>query len=253
MKSAPPRAPILRALYGVVFLGAASAAFAAGWPELQQLIRAWSAPYHFGDPPRVLTLFGLALVTCGVAGIIRAFLTGREVKLLWSALVLFGAASSVAGLGSAPPQGRSWAAADKEILAVASRIQREMVDVLQADGEVPKVPIAWENVLKLATKDLSPARDRSFSRLPYRITHLKEEAERPNPLVPGTLLVHLAPQGEAFSIAPIGFDTKGQVAQLADDRGEPLTLRGTFNPDVAQPSGDVLPSLPGVLPPTAGP
>lgn len=241
------RAPALRLIYAVVFLGIASAAYAASYPEVLHLLDALSREFHSGIPPRPVTLLGVAVVTFGVLGVLWAFLRRREIPLAFSLAILLGGAACLVGLSQEMSGGRSWASADKEILRVASLVHRQMVDRLQTEGAVPTDEASWQRVLDEASKGQpSPARTRGFAQVPYSVARVKETEDRPAKLIPGTLVFWVAPEGEAFDLHPIGFDREGGVAQLADDRGEKLVLKGTFNPD-AKEQLPGLPALPSGL------
>jgi hypothetical protein len=237
----------LRIVYAVVFLGLAASALAAAWPELTQLYVGLGRPYHFGAPPRPLPLLGAGLVLLGLGVVGAAWARGRSAPLWASVVILVAAVLPMFGLWGEVPQGRSWAAADRVILDVGHALQRRMVDVLQQRGEVPLDEATWQVALaEVAGPTPSPARDRSFQRLPWRVQRIPEPTARPDPLVPSTLLVWVASEGEAFQIHPVGFSPGGQVAPLADDQGVPVVLRGTFNPDMREPPR--LPALPEVSP-----
>ncbi len=247
----------LRVVYGVVYLGLAAAAVAAALPELSQLLFALSRDFHFGTPPRPAALLGVGLVAVGLGVVILRWSRGGDAPLWASGLVLLAAALPVLGMWREVPQGRSWAAADKAILDVAHLVQRQMVDRLQSEGEVPRALAPWQNVLGEVTKNrASPVLDRSFARVPYALERIPEPNARPQPLRPGTLLVYVAPEGEAFEIYPVGFSPEGDVAPLADEGGNPVVLRGTFNPEMRQ--APAVPSLPtpgsgfGTRPSTGG-
>lgn len=254
-KSRPERAPVLRALYAVVFFGIALSALTAGWPEFEHLLFALSRPYHFGDPPRLLTLSGGLLLAVTVVAVAIQFLRGREIPLYLSAVMLGSALMCLSGLGVEVPRGRNWAAADKQILDVASKVHRQMVEVLQTEAVVPKERQPWLEELQAAAKEAPPpARTRMFLDVPWDVERVEEEDALPELLRPGTLVVYVAPQGEAFQIHPIGFDTSGKVAPLKDDRGRPVILRGTFNPEMKQAPSRPMPQLPPVaLPGVAQP
>lgn len=243
-------APFLRAIYAIVFIGIAAAVLGGTWPELGHLAMALGRPYHFGAPPQPLPLAAALLAIVGIAGIVWAFVKRRQVPLPVSALVLLAAVAAFFGLRGDPPPGRSWAAADKEILQTASGVQKHMVDALQQQGEITRDAAAWEAALAKSHQAASPARTRTFSRLPYRVVMVDDPKAVPQPLVPGTLLVWVSEDQVAFEVRPVGFDTGGEVAVLTDDKGEPLVLTGTYNPNMRPatppPNLPALRPLPGV-------
>ncbi len=222
--------PALRALHSLVFLGLCAAAFAGCWPEWLQLWRSQRAPFHYGEPPRALMLLASAACAVGAAGILLQLARRRPVPLPLSGAVLFGFGAALVGLAQPAPEGRSWAAADLEVLKAARALHARMVTVLQDAGQAPAEPAAWEAALAELSPGPSPARDKTLQRRPYAIVWRMGEAP-PGPLVPGQLHVRVAAQGASFELRAVGFDPGGAVALLTDDKGVELVLRGAYNPD----------------------
>lgn len=228
-------APILRSIYALVFLGLAAAVIGGALPEVQHALFALGQPYHFGAPPRLLPLLAALFAAGGALTVLVAFARRRPAPMPASLAILAGVVLAFFGLRGEVPPGRSWAAADKEILQTASALHRQMVDRLQQQGEVATEETAWREVLQELAKEPSPARGRGFDRLPYEIVKVADKDARPEALVPGQLLVWVAEDGVAFEVRPVGFDASGQVALLPDDKGEPLVLSAIFNPEMRQP------------------
>lgn len=239
---------MLRLIYAIVFLGLAAATLTGTSPEWLHLWHALTHPYHSGEPPRAVALLGAALVLVSAAVVLVLLLRRRTVPLWISAGVLLGTVLALIGSRGEAPEGRSWAAADKEILGVGSKLHRQMIDRLQSTGAVPAAVETWRAELDKVHPEPSPARTRGFARLDYRLERVAEKDERPKALIPGTFVLWVAPQGEAFQLHPVGFDEGGEVALLKDSEGRPVLLSGAFNPDMREPARS-----PVTLPPVTRP
>ena len=211
---------MLKVLHAAVFLGLAVATCLLVFPEARQLAFALSAPYHFGAPPSIGALIAGNLAVFGGGLLVRSLFRRQPVPLGVSALIVAAFAMGVVTPVAPDQAGRSWAAADREILAAARKVHLEAVQRLQAKGEITAE--GWS-----APSALSPARTPSFARLPYQVVFGKGDR-------PGALCVQLSEDGVSFELRALGFAPDGTVALLADENGAPLVLRGTYNPAVAR-------------------
>lgn len=214
---------MLKALHAAVFLGLAAATVALVFPEARQLAFALSAPYHFGSPPSVPALIAGNLAILGAGLLIRQLIRRKRVPLSVSVLILVAFALGL--VTPVPPEGsgRSWAAADKEILEAARQVHLAAVQRLQAMGVITME--GW-----VAPSGFSPARNSSFVRVPYQVVFGKGDR-------PGSLEVQLSEDGVSFELEALGFGPDGSVAPLADEKGDPLVLRGTYNPEAGRGEG----------------
>ncbi len=217
----------LRAVHCAVFLTLSALALGAGWPEWTQLWLSQTSRFHFGAPPRALPLAGAALCLTGSAGLLTRVLRRRPVPLGISGLVLAGFLMSVL---SGPPldAGRSWAAADLEVLRTARALHGTMVEALQRSGAVPARSAEWTAALAALAPSPPFARDRWFQPLSYQLVW---QANDDTPLIPGQLRVLVPPHAQHFELRAVGFDRAGKVATLRDERGDEVVLRGAHDPD----------------------
>jgi hypothetical protein len=72
------------------------------------------------------------------------------------------------------------------------------------------------------------------------VVRVETPEARPEPLLPGALLLHVSPDGAAFELRLVGLG-EGQPQVLRDETGAAVVLRGLYNPDL--PS-EPAPSLP---------
>ncbi len=232
--------PGLRAVFALLLVGLAASVVAASLPELSQLAFALVRPYHFGAPPSPWALVGTLLVGVGTFVLLERVIRADRAPLWPVALVVLGVALPTVGLltrDDAPP-GRSWAAADGVLLEQGNHLRRTMVDTLRKDGTVPADLEAWQRALDAVTAPTpSPVRDRRFSRVPLRVQRLADRERLPDPadLVPGTYLVWISPERDAFELHPVGFDPRGSPARLTDGQGLPIVLRGGARQENWQP------------------
>ena len=222
-----PAAP-LRALHATVFLGLTAFAVIAAEAEWTQLLRMLTAPFSYGVGPDPVALGGSALSLAGAAWMAWGWGRHRVAPLAASVLVLAGAV--VAGVVRSQGQPtRSAEAANRRLVEVAAHVEREMAQVLQREGELPPWGTAWEQALQTAAGGESPVRVGLWGAAPIVVTRLLQSDARP-PARPGTLWVWVSEDAAAFEIVPVGFSADGGFGPLADERGEPLVLRTTYDP-----------------------
>lgn len=242
----------VRAVFALLLVGLAASVVAASLPELTQLTFAVFRPYHFGAPPSPWALGGTVLVLVGTIVLLERVFRADRAPLWPVALVVLGVALPAIGLftGDDAPLGRSWAAADGALLEQGNHLRRSMVDALRKDGTVPSDLETWQRALDAVTVNAaSPVRDRGFRRVPLRVVRLADRERLPAPaeLIPGTYLVWTSPERDAFEVHPVGFDSRGSPARLADDNGRPIVLRGgarqeSWQPELPRPGARQAPS-----------
>ncbi|SEM08285.1 hypothetical protein SAMN05444354_11193 [Stigmatella aurantiaca] len=231
--AASGRSPaVLRWLHALVFFGFAAGAVAAAHPDWRHLFSALRVPYHLGTPPRPVLLLGSVLAGAGGARLAWALVRGRSAPLMASWLILGGGVSAVLGAaGSSPPEPPSEPAFNIALIQWGQRVQRAMVGELQTRGEVPTAEAPWHAALEHAGTARIPVRNQGFRQVPLQALRTASPEARPEPLVPGSMLVYVSPDGAAFELRLVGLE-RGQPAVLRDDTGAALVLRGLYNPDL---------------------
>jgi hypothetical protein len=232
-RKAPGRSPLaLRLIHAAVFLAFAAGAVAAALPEWRHGVFALERPYHTGSPPRVLLLLGSVLAAAGAAGLLLALARGRSAPQGNSWLILGGAGAVVLGTaGSPPPERPSESSANTALIQFGQSLQRAMVDRLHEQGEVPVALGPWRQVLDQLPPSRHPFRTRTFQQVTSQVWKVETPESRPEPLVPGSLLLFVSPDGASFELRLVGL-LEGRPHVLVDDTGAPVTLRGLYNPDL---------------------
>jgi hypothetical protein len=181
--------------------------------------RAVSQPFHSGTPPHLIaTACGLGSIVLGVAMLVF-LIVRRSIPLAVSAAVLLCFGLSFTVLGH-EVSARSVPGANLKALEKARALHEQINAGLQKTGSVPTdVPVEGE----------SPYRRRDFSALPWRLVHDKTDATQP-----GTLLLEVSADRATFSLKMVGIDSEGTPTLLRDEHGEPVELRGAFNPDTRE-------------------
>ncbi|QSQ25048.1 hypothetical protein JY651_08990 [Pyxidicoccus parkwayensis] len=236
----------LRLVHAAVFLAFAAGVVVTAVPEWQHLSHALGQPFHAGAPPRWLVLVGSLLAAAGTLRLAWGLVRGRTAPLWASGAILL---AVVGTLAAGAPRGleetRSESAANLDLLRVARRVHLAMVQELQAHAGAPVDVEAWRQALTRAGAREGLVRTRTFRPVPPQVLWLPSEQAVPEALVPGALLVHVAPEGVGFSVRVVGLE-HGRPALLKDDQGATLVLRGLYNPDLPPPPE---PSLPDTLGP----
>jgi hypothetical protein len=226
--------PVLRWLHALVFFGFAAGALAAAQPDWQHLFSALRTPYHLGNPPRPVLLLGSVLAGAGGLRLAWALVRGRSAPLLASWLILGGGVSAVLGAaGSPPPAPPSEAAFNIALIQWGQGVQRAMVGELQTRGEVPTAEAPWHAAISRAGTSRIPVRSQGFRQVLPPSPRTATPEALPEPLVPGSLLVYVSPDGAAFELRLVGL-ARGQPVVLRDDTGAVLVLRGLYNPELPQ-------------------
>jgi hypothetical protein len=231
-REAPGRSPLaLRLIHAAIFLAIAAGAVAAAVPEWRHAALALEHPYHVGPPPRALLVLGSVLAAAGAAGLLAALVRGRSASLNVSWLILGGAGAAVLGSAISPlPKIPSEPAVNTQLIYLGQRVQTSMVGYLQERGEVPVAPELWQAVLLRVTPSESPIRTRTFQQVALRVVRVETPEAKPEPLVPGTLLLYVSPDGASFELRLVGL-SEGQPRVLVDETGAPVVLQGLFNPN----------------------
>jgi hypothetical protein len=230
---APGRSPLaLRLMHAAVFLAFAAGAVAAALPEWRHGVFALGRPFHAGSPPRALLILGSVLAATGAAGLLLALARGRSAPQRNSWLILVGAGATVLGTaGSPPPERPSEISANTALIQLGQGLQRAMVERLQERGEVPVAPGPWQELLDRMPPARIPFRTRTFQQVTSQVWKAETPESRPEPLLPGSLLLFVSPDGASFELRLVGL-ADGRPQLLVDDTGAPVTLRGLYNPDL---------------------
>ncbi|WP_224360384.1 hypothetical protein [Hyalangium versicolor] len=233
-REAPGRSPLaLRLVHAAIFLAIVAGVVAAAVPEWRHGWFALGRPYHAGPPPRALLLLGSALATVGAAALLVALARGRSAPLGVSWLVLGGAGAVVLGAAGSPPrENPSELAINTRLIQLGQSVQTAMVGRLQERGEVPVALEPWQEALARAAPSESPIRTRTFQQVPPRVVRVETPEARPEPLIPGTLLLYVSPDGASFEIRLVGLSPQGLPQVLGDETGAPVVLQGLYNPDL---------------------
>jgi hypothetical protein len=225
-RAAPAPAPIaLRLLHAIVFFGFAASAIAGTHIELIHLYRSLAHPFHSG------TLPGLFPCISGVTSILLAafllvrLLLRQTAPLAVSALMLVAFGLSFTTL-LIEPSLRSVPGANAKALEAAREVHADLNTPLQSAGRVPEE--------MSAPKGESPFRRRGFAPLPWHVEKVASLSTLPAGAEPGWILVHVNDDRAGFSIGTVGVNSEGAPVVLADEHGEPIELRGAFNPDTAR-------------------
>ena len=238
----PGRSPwALRLIHAAVFLGFSAAVLVTALPEWRHTLAALGRPFHVGEPPRAFLLLGSAVAVAGAASLLLSLVRGRSAPPAASWLILAGLVAGLFGAsGPLPPVRPSELAANTELIQVGQRVQVSMVSQLQERGEVPVAREPWQRALEQAVSSTRWPRARDFRPVPPQVVLIATAEARPEPLQPGSLLLHVSPDGAAFELRLVGLE-HGRPRVLVDDTGAAVVLRGLYNPD--------LPSEPARLPP----
>jgi hypothetical protein len=236
-REAAGRSPLaLRLIHAAVFLAFAAGVVAAALPEWRHGGLALGRPYHVGEPPRALLMLGSALAVVGAAGLLVALARGRSAPLAASWLILGGAGTAVLGAaGSPPPERPSELSANTALIQLGQRVQLAMVDQLQQRGEVPVARGPWQETLERLSQSQRPFRSRTFQPVPPQVFQVQTPEARPEPLLPGALILFVSPDGAAFELRLVGL-SEGLPQVLLDETGAPVVLRGLYNPNLPAPS-----------------
>jgi hypothetical protein len=222
----------LRLIHAAVFLAFAAGVGIAALPEWQHTVAALGRPYHVGAPPRALLLLGSALAMAGASSLLVALVRGRSAPLGASWLILGGLGVGILGAsGPQPPERPSELAANTRLILVGQRVQLAMVSQLQERGEVPVTPEPWQRTLEqIASADSWP-RSRAFRLVPPQVVPVATPEAHPEPLLPGSLLLHVSADGASFELRLVGLEA-GQPKVLVDETGAAVVLRGLYNPSL---------------------
>lgn len=236
-REAAGRSPLaLRLIHVAVFLAFAAGVVAAALPEWRHGVFALGRPYHVGSPPEALLVLGSALAVVGAAGLLVALARGRSAPLAVSWLILGGAGAAVLGsAGSPPPERSSELSANTALIQLGQRVQLAMVDQLQQRGEVPVARGPWQETLDRLAQSQRPFRTRTFQPVPPQVIQVQTPEARPEPLLPGSLLLFVSPDGASFELRLVGL-AEGRPQVLRDETGAPVVLRGLYNPNLPAPA-----------------
>ncbi|MBN1208827.1 MAG: hypothetical protein JXB05_28470 [Myxococcaceae bacterium] len=236
-REAPGRSPLaLRLIHAAVFLAFAAGVVAAALPEWRHGVHALERPYHAGPPPRALLLLGSALAVSGALGLLVALARGRSAPLGASWLILGAVGGAILGsAGNPSPVRPTEPAVNTALIQLGQRVQLAMVERLQTRGEVPVALEPWQEALERAAPPESRLRTRTFRQVPPRVLRVEAPKARPEPLVPGSLLLLVSPDGASFELRLVGL-SEGRPWLLEDDTGAPVVLRGLYNPELPAPA-----------------
>ncbi|MFL5350467.1 MAG: hypothetical protein ACJ8AT_37325 [Hyalangium sp.] len=232
----PGRSPLaLRLIHAAIFLAISAGVMTACFPEWPHGVRALRHPYHVGTPPQALLLLGFLLGATGALLLLGSLTRGRSAPLAVSWLILGGAGAAVLGTAaSAPPERPSELAVNTRLIQLGQRLQLAMVSRLQERGEVPVAREPWQQALEQVAPEESPIRTRAFRQVPPQVSRVETPEARPQPLVPGMLLLFVSPDGASFELRLVGL-ADGLPQVLVDETGAPVVLRGLYNPDLPKP------------------
>lgn len=231
------RSPLaLRLVHAAVFLTFAAMAVFAASSEWRHGVSALGRPYHVGSPPRALVLLGSAAAALGAAGVLVALVRGRSAPVATSWLIVGGLITTALGVASsAPAEPDSELIANTALIVLGQRVQLTMVEQLQQRGEVPVALGPWQEALERIARYHPPFRTRTFQPVPPQVFAVEAPEARPEPLVPGSLLRFVSPDGASFEVRLVGL-SEGHARVLVDDTGEPVVLRGLYNPNLPPPT-----------------
>ncbi|QSQ14723.1 hypothetical protein [Myxococcus landrumensis] len=222
----------LRLLHAAVFLAMAAGVLYVSVPEWRHVLLVLGQPFHAGPLPRWLLLAGSLVAAVGVLPLAWGLVRGRSAPLWASGAVLVSLVGAVgAGDGRPLAEARSEESANLAILRVGRRVHLSMVQELQAHGGAPIDVESWRKALEVAGPAPDRIRTRELRAVAPHVVWLESDEDSAEPMVPGSLRVHVTPDGVAFSIRLVGL-RDGKPVLLLDDRGKELVLRGLFNPDL---------------------
>jgi len=229
----PGRSPwALRLIHAAVFLGFSAAVLVTALAEWRHTLAALGRPFHVGEPPRAFLLLGSAAAVAGAASLLFSLVRGRSAPPAASWLILGGLVAGLFGAsGPLPPVRPSELAANTELIQVGHRVQVSMVSQLQERGEVPVAREPWQRALEQAVSSTRWPRARDFRLVPPQVVLVATPEARPEPLQPGSLLLHVSPDGAAFELRLVGLE-QGRPRVLVDETGAAVVLRGLYNPDL---------------------
>jgi hypothetical protein len=232
-RQVPSRSPLaLRLIHATVFLSFAAGVLIAALPEWRQGVFALGRPYHAGPPPRALLLLGSVLAVSGAAGLLVALARSRSAPLGISWLILAGAGAAVLGAARSPsPESPSELSVNTGLIQLGQRVQLAMVGQLQERGEVPVAREPWQKALDQVAPAESLIRTRTFRQVPPQVIRVETPEARPEPLVPGALLLYVSRDGASFELRLVGL-AEGLPRVLVDDTGAAVVLHGLYNPDL---------------------
>ncbi|KFA94597.1 hypothetical protein [Archangium violaceum] len=221
----------LRVLHGLVFGGFTAMCLAAGWPELEHLVRTQLQPFHPGPPPRPELLLPMLAALVGMAAVLVQHLRGRAVRLAWSLLILGALVLTLWGQREGLVAGRTADSANVKILEVARKLHEGNVNALRSQGAVSENVGTWQSALEQVSHgEPSPVRTRSFEPLPFRIRKIESPEALPPDAPPGTLMLYVMPGGFAYALHPVGVSPTGEPWPLHAPDGAALVFHGAVNP-----------------------
>lgn len=221
----------LRVLHGLVFGGFTLMCLAAGWPELEHLVRTQLQPFHPGPPPRLELVLPVLAALVGMTVVLVRSARGRSASLSWSLLILAALVLTLWGQREGLVAGRTADSANLKILQVASDLHAQTMNALRAQGSVSEDVGPWQAALEQVSRGQpSPVRTRSFEPLPFRIQKVDSPEALPVEAPPGTLLLYVMEGGVAYELHPVGVSPSGEPWRLSVPGGEALVFRGAFNP-----------------------
>lgn len=237
-RESPGRSPLaLRLIHAAVFLAFTAGVVAAAFPEWRHTVFALGRPFHAGPPPRALLLLGAVMAASGAAGLLVALARGRSAPLGLSWLILGAVGAAVLGAAGNPaPQRPSEPALNTALIHLGQGVQLAMVERLQTRGEVPVALEPWQEALERLASTASRVRTRTFQQVRPQVIRVETPEARPEPLVPGSLLRYVSPDGASFELRLVGL-SEGHPRVLVDDTGAPVVLRGLYNPELPPPAG----------------
>jgi hypothetical protein len=221
----------LRVLHGLVFGGFTAMCLAAGWPELEHLVRTQLQSFHPGPPPRPELVLPVLAALVGMTAVLVRSARGRSARLYWSLLILAALVLILWGQGDGLMAGRTADSANLKILQVARQLHEQTVNALRTQGAVSEDVGTWQAALEQVSQGQpSPVRTRSFEPLPFRIQKVDSPEALPAEAPPGTLLLYVMEGGVAYELHPVGVSPSGEPWRLSAAGGEALVFRGAFTP-----------------------
>jgi hypothetical protein len=232
----------LRLVHAAVFLAFAAGVVVAALSEWRHGVLVLGQPFHVGEPPRAFLLLGSVLAVVGAVSVLVALARGRSAPQVSSWLILSGLVAGMYGAsGPLPPVRPSEHSVNIGFIETAQRVQLLMVSQLQELGEVPVAHEPWQRALdQISPSALHWARTRQFKPVPPQVVLVDTPEALPRQLIPGSLLLHLSPDGAAFEMRLVGL-SQGQPQVLKDETGVDLVLRGLYNPDLPSEPARSLP------------
>ena len=224
----------VRLLHAVVFLAIAAGAVATTRVEWLQLLRCFTGPWHAGSPPFWPAVLGATVSAGGAAVLVLRLAQRRAVTLFVSAAIGVGFLVSLSVKAGVPAR-RSVEAANLALLEAARAMHRELGQKLQNEAIASNDLAEWNAALAVGADGLEPKgsafRDRLFRSVPFTVRFVAAGFDGAN-TPPGTVGVWLSDDRAEYTVALVGLSPGGQAALLPDDLGQPIKLRGVFNPDI---------------------